>query len=86
MMWTCYGMQRGENITVEKVKTRKRVSGSDVFTVIAFPLFCSTRHANSNLDGYALLPELLSRYWIYDLIVTRYNLDRKIPRCIFGKF
>lgn len=33
-----------------------------------------------------LLPELLSRYWIYDLIVTRYNLDRKIPRCIFGKF
>lgn len=39
MMWTCYEMQRGENITVEKVKTGKRVSGSGAFTVVSFILF-----------------------------------------------
>lgn len=61
MMWTCYEMQRGENITVEKVKTGKRVSGSGAFTVVAaFPLFCSTRHANSNVDGYALLRPVIT--------------------------
>lgn len=41
MMWTCYEMQRGENITVEKIKTGKRVSGSGAFTgcCISFILF-----------------------------------------------
>lgn len=41
MMWTCYEMQRDENITVEKIKTGKRVSGSGAFTgcCISFILF-----------------------------------------------
>lgn len=78
MMWTCYEMQRGENITVEKVKTGKRVSGSGAFTVVAaFPLFCSTRHANSNLNGYALLRPVITIVIIatLDLWSDHYNLD-----------
>lgn len=86
MMWTCYEMQRGENITVEKVKTRKRVSGSSAFTVVAFPLFCSTRHANSNLDGYALSrPVITIVIVILILRSDHYNLNRKTLRCIFGE-
>lgn len=87
MMWTCYEMQRGENITVEKVKTRKRVSGSSAFTVVAFPLFCSTRHANSNLDGYALSRPVITIVIIVTLILRsdHYNLNRKTPGCIFGE-
>lgn len=78
-------MQRGENITVEKVKTRKRVSGSGAFTMVAFPLFCSTRHANSNLDGYALSRPVITIVIIVILRSDHYNLNRKTPGCIFDE-
>lgn len=81
----CYELQRDGENNGGKGKNEKRFWQRCVRGGVAFPFYFVRHVMRSNLDGYALLRPVITIVIIttLDLRSDRYNLDRKIPRCIF---